>query len=320
MKIEELKETVFDTISNEASSMQLYFVLKRENEFALKLADIEDEKTMPELMQLFSDNLTSTIVNNGEIELRSLTVEDPVENALYIYDYSEYSDALKVFNDFAIKEAIETGKFDFSVDSLSSLFGYIVYIGTMDRGITLFKKHYPVSLIQRDSFLLGIKKAKKRFEKISGEDILRINGDWQLIKVNGKVFVKDLSVLEKYFGFTKLIEKEAKNAIKAIEQLDVLENVETLYDELETLSFERKLVRILRASIVFEKKISAEKILEFSRKTPALSGRFIYSDSGKKIVLSTKKQKDAFLQLLNDDFLLSELTSEYYAARAKDKV
>ena len=39
---------------------------------------------------------------------------------------------------------------------------------------------------------------------------------------------------------------------------------------------------------------------------------------GTKIRLDTKKSKDAFLKLMNDAFLRSELTEQYYEASAKD--
>ena len=44
------------------------------------------------------------------------------------------------------------------------------------------------------------------------------------------------------------------------------------------------------------------------------------NEDGKKIRLDTKVSKTAFIKLLNDDFLRSELTELYYASVAKDNV
>ena len=52
----------------------------------------------------------------------------------------------------------------------------------------------------------------------------------------------------------------------------------------------------------------------------ARSYAFKYSDDGSTIRLDTKKSKAAFIKLLNDAFLRSELTKEYYEARAKDNI
>ncbi len=72
-----------------------------------------------------------------------------------------------MFKNFNIKSATASiPKFDFSQDDLGTLFGYIIYVGSMQNGIVLFKKHFPISLIKRDSFLLGAVKDKRRFEKV----------------------------------------------------------------------------------------------------------------------------------------------------------
>ena len=312
-----VKEKIGEIISDKACSIQLYLLLKKDGQYELKLADVEDVAA-PELQQLFVSNLDSTIVNNENLSIRSLSKDDETSTALYLYDYEDYPEELSLFKEFKIEEAIKSDKFDFKDDSLSDLFAFIIYIGTMNKGVTLFKKHYPIALIKRDSFLLGVKKSKQRFEKISGEDIIRLNDSWQLMNLNGQLYIIDLKVLEKNLGFTKLIKRNAEETIEAIKHLEIIGNIEALSDEIENLSFARKLAKIQVSSAVFNKDISSDAIIHFSKNTPALAGQFKYSESGEKIILSTKKQKAAFLRLLNDDFLHSELTAEYYAANSKD--
>ena len=58
--------------------------------------------------------------------------------------------------------------------------------------------------------------------------------------------------------------------------------------------------------------------MEFTKTTSKLTGKFKYSEDGTKIRLDTKKSKDVFLKLMNDAFLRSELTEQYYEAFAKD--
>lgn len=320
MTVEEIKQKVNEIVNIEACTLQIYLIVKINGEYRLKLADIENENAMPELKNIFIDNINSVIVDNSALNLRSLSADDVLDNSLYIYDYDEMPSDMELFDNFKIVDAIKTEKFDFDNDDLSTLFGYIIYIGTMQNGVVLFKKHYPIALIKRDSFLLGVKKSKKRFEKLPGEDIIRINGSWQLIKIDEQIYVIDISVLEKNLGFTKLIEKAAQEAIDDIKKIEILDSVEALNDELENITFARKLAKIRKNSVIFKKQIPVSEIIRFSKETPALKGQFIYSESGDKIVLSTKKQKDSFLHLLNDDYLRSELTKEYYEALAKDSL
>lgn len=71
---------------------------------------------------------------------------------------------------------------------------------------------------------------------------------------------------------------------------------------------------------IFKLGITKEAIIEFTKTTPELAGKFKYSDDGNKIRLDTKKSKDAFLKLMNDSFLRSELTKQYYEASTKDNI
>ena len=320
MKIEELKAKI-DSVMNDSYSLQLYFVLKQDNQFVLRLADLEDDSAAPELEKLFINNIRSQVLENDDLTLCQLSTDDERYNAIYHYDYENYPDELGVFKDFNITTAISTTpKFDFSKDDLGTLFGYIIYIGTMQNGIVLFKKHFPISLIKRDSFLLGAVKDKRRFEKVSGEDIIRMNGEVQLLKINEQIYVLNIKMLERNMGFTELVQKAATQTITSIEELGILEDIKVLKNSVADAGFARKLSKVKRTSPIFKLGITKKTIVEFTKTTSELAGKFKYSEDGLTIRLDTKKSKDAFLKLMNDAFLRSELTKQYYEASAKDQL
>lgn len=302
------------------NSCRHYLVLKINNELVLRLADVEDEKTAPEIQRLFEEFLTAAIVDNDDMIVRNLSVADESSNAIYQYDYNSYPEELGLFKSFRLKTAIKTKKFNFHTDDLGSLFGYIIYLGSMEKGIVLFKKHYPISLIKRGSLLLGAKKKAERFEKLPGVDIIRMNGDAQLLRLGDTIFVLDLKMLERNMGFSTLIQQAAVETVSAIEDLDILDDIEVLRDTLEVPSFARKLSKVKKASPIFKLGISKEAIVEFTKNTPELAGKFKYSEDGTQIRLGTKKSKIAFLKLMNDAFLHSELTKQWYDASAKDNI
>lgn len=252
--------------------------------------------------------------------VRNLSVADESPNAVYEYDYDSYPEELNLFKQFNIEEAVNIDHFNFNTDDLNHLFGYIVYIGSMESGIVLFKKHYPISLIKRESFLLGAIKSSERFEKLPGEDIIRLNNDAQLLRVGDAIFVLNLKMLERNMGFSALIQRAAAETVDAIEELDILDDIEVLRDTLDDTSFARKLSKVKNASPIFKLGISKEAIVDFTKNTPELAGKFKYSEDGMQIRLDTKKSKIAFLKLLNDAFLHSELTQQWYDASAKDNI
>lgn len=319
MTSDELKNAV-STVLEQPHYTQLYLILKINNELVMRLADIEDEETAPEIQNMFEGFLNTTIISNEDMVIRDLSVADESPNVVYQYDYDSYPQELGLFRQFEIVEAIKSPHFNFETDDLSHLFGYIIYLGSMQNGLVLFKKHYPISLIKRESFLLGAIKSKERFERLPGEDIIRLNNDVQLLRLGDTVFVLDLRVLEHNMGFSALMQQTAIETVEAIEELDILDDIEVLRDTLEDLSFARKLSKVKKSSAIFKLGITKDTIIEFTKTTPALVGKFKYSDDGAKIRLDTKKSKLAFLKLLNDSFLHSELTEQYYEASAKDNI
>lgn len=320
MTIEEIKDKL-STLLGQPYTVQVYFVLKQDGNLVLRLADIENEKAEPEVDKLFLEYMTDTVLNNNDLQVCELSTADERNNAIFHYDYTEYPEELEVFQSFDIKQATkEVEKFNFKQDNLSRLCGYIIYMGSMKDGVSLFKKHYPISLIKRDSFLLGAIKSKKRFELITGDDIIRLNGAVQLFRINGEIFVIDIKVLERNMGFNQLIYKAADETVQAIEELAIIEDIQVLRDSAEDIVFARKLSKVKKSSPIFKLNISKETIIEFTKTTHDLSGRFKYSEDGNKIRLDTKKSKDAFITLMNDAFLRSELTKQFYEAKAKDNI
>ena len=319
MTVDEIKARVNRIFANSFSA-QVYLVLKTDNGFELRIADIEDS-TEPELRSMFSESVRFHVSENEDLNTCNLSNADDRGNALFYYDYDEYPDELSVFKTFDLTSAINNiPKFNFVDDKISSLYGYIVYLGSMTDGLLLFKKHYHISLIKRECFLLGLHKSKERFEKISSDDILRLNGDFQLIRFDSEIYVTDVKVLERNLGFNALVFREATATMDAIDELKLLEDIQVLKDSADEVAFARKLSKVKKTSPIFANNIPKEVIVEFTKNTPGLKGAFKYSADGQTIRLDTKKSKDAFIKLLNDAFLRSELTKEYYEARAKDNI
>lgn len=319
MTVDEIKARVKNVFSQPYSA-QVYLVLKTENGFELRIADIEDA-TEPELRLLFSESVCSQISDNDDLSTCNLSVADDRGNALFYYDYEEYPDELSVFKSFDITNSIDrVPNFNFNNDNIASLYGYIIYLGSMTDGILLFKKHYSISLIKRECFLLGLHKSKERFEKVSTDDIIRLNGDFQLVRFDDEIYATDVKILERNFGFNALVFREASTTVEAINELKLLDDIQVLKDSAEDISFARKLSKVKKSSPIFANNIPKDVIVDFTKTNPGLKGAFKYSEDGTTIRLDTKKSKEAFVKLLNDAFLRSELTKEYYEARAKDSI
>lgn len=314
MTSEEFKKKI-NMVLNDAVSLQVYFVLKTQNGKTIKLADIDNGKTLQDLKALFIDKINEDLINDEQLSILELSTTDERTNAIYHYDLDDLPEELIPIYNFNLKNKFET--FSFQFDNLKDINGFIILVGSRNNNMVLYKKHYPVCLIRRDSFML-IKK-DERFIKME-EDILKLSSNFDFLKIGNDLFIKELSVLENFFGFREIIKKEALLALSQIDAKGIVEDIEVLKETVDDVTFARKLTKVRKDSPVLTMDIPIEQIISFTRTTPALAGRFKYSSDGKKIRLDTKKSKEAFVKLLNDDFLKSELTQLYYDSLAKDKI
>lgn len=319
MDIQEIKTRVSDILSKD-TSVNVFFTIKGEDgQYIERKADLAQGETTEGFIDLFRSYLNDTIVRNDGLSLCDLSSADERSNAIFAYDYNVFPNELKYIHDFNIEKAIQTELFSFSENSLNQLSGYIIYLGSMTNGIVLYKKHYPISLIKRDAFLLH--KMNRRFVKIEGDDILRINGSAQVMKLDNKIFVLETKNFERIFGFEKLINKRAYDTIDEIAEKGILEDVQVLKDAVsDNISFARKLSKVKENSPVISLNISNDVIIRFTKTNPGLKGKFRYTEGDKRIRLDTKTSKLTFIKLLNDDYLWSELTNQNYDSIAKDRI
>lgn len=299
------------------AGVNLFFALKdSDDKITIKRADLADGDTQTNLKAQFMSLLEEEFIQPENVNTIELSSSDERDNVLYHYDLQVFPENLQYFSEFDYQNEYDT--FSFKEDDLLNLEAYIVVIGSQTHYCVLFKKFYPIFLIGRSGFFL--KKSKKRFEEF-GEDIIRVSRDYQFLKIDEDIYIKDLKVLEKFGGFKTIIENEAEVAVKEIAKLDLLEETDGLTETLKSdLSFARKLGKVKKTSPVISLHINKEQVIKFSKTHPGLKGQLRYNEDGTKILLTTKKSQATFLKLLDDSYLTSELTNLYYASLAKENV
>lgn len=316
MNKDELVAFINNAIGNKGAGANLFAVLNRNSKAEIKRVDIDGNKAQNRLYELFSKHIKETIIDNEAIEIVDLSKDDDRVNALYRYDLEEFPYSLDYFKDFEYEDKFD--KFSFDEDTIFDIEAFIIVIGNQKEHCVLYKKMYPIFLLKRDGFFLM--QDKTRFVEFS-KDLLRITPDYQLIKIKDEIFITNLKVLERYNDFKVIVEKRAQNTLEEIKKMEILDDVEGLEEFLkDDISFARKLGKAGKSSPVINLAIPKEQIIEFSKKQPGVAGKLKYTDSGDKIILTTKVSKNIFLKLLDDSFLVSELTKQYYASIAKDKV
>ena len=302
-------------ILNQKSGVNLFFALKQDDgNIVIRQADLKDGDTQKNLKTQFISLLQEDFLVDDEFQTAELSGADDRNGVLYHYDMEEFPESLKYFSEFDYR--IDYPKFVFGQDDLIHLEAYIIVIGTQEKHCILYKRFYPVFLLGRGSFCLI--PSKQRFEELDRE-ILRVSRDYQFIRSGSDIYIKDLKVLEKFGGFRSIIEKEATAAVDVIEGLNLLEESEILRETLaQDITFARKLCRVGRHSPVLLNHVPNETIIEFSKNYPGLSGQLRYNEAGDRILLTTKKSQKLFLKILDDSYLISQLTNLYYESSSKE--
>jgi hypothetical protein len=309
-----LKKEIERIINQRDIAAAVYFVMKsaNDNDPCIKKTDIDPE-AQTNLLQLFVDGITQEVLEN-EFTLIKLSLSDERKDVIYEYDY-KYTKKLALMKRSLVGDEIE--EFSFKEDKASEIDGVIIVIGNSDGKLILYKKYYSINVLKRDSFAF-VKGASNRLVQLES-DVLKISPSFDFFKVNETLYVKNVSVLESNFGFKKTLMKKANKNLTAIEKQGILTNITQLEEGIaKDVSFCRKVAKCAKDSPVLE--MSNSSVIEFTQTYPKLKGQFKYSDDNTQINLTSKKARNLFVSLLNDNYLQSQLTQTYYESHAKDPI
>lgn len=323
MQIRKIKNEI-DEILNEKHGIMLYAVLKTEEGKVVKFLNIADEdddkdNTSIDLLKGFTEIIKNKFaVYNEDDEILKLSSADERKNALYYYDLDELPMEMERLKD--ISETLNVGEiFNFKQDSLNQITALIIVIGNENCNLIMYKQQYPVSLLNRDRYMLTPIIHENRLKRFD-QDILRIDFNYQFFLWNDVIYISDIEKMEKICSFHDIVINEARTSIQKIEEMDILDNIEVLNDELDNITFARKLTRIYKDSKVLGK-VSNQAIIDFSLRHHYFKNNPLkLTESKDKFILDTKKSKETFIKLMNDDLLTSQLTNSDYESLAKNNL
>lgn len=220
MQAKEVKENVRQ-ILEQKNGIEIYFVLKKENERIVKSVNIADESeqndtTSEEMLKGFCNIVTSTFDSyDDSIEVLKLSSADDRKNGLYYYDLDEFPEEMKLMK-AVLTSSEELEKFNFMDDSLEEIIAFITVLGNAEKKIVLYKQQYPISLLKRDKYMLTPVPHKNRLKKVE-QDILRVDFNFQFCLIDNIFYVSDIDKMEKICSFHTLITNEAKKALRRLQ-------------------------------------------------------------------------------------------------------
>lgn len=306
-----LQEISFLFQADNVISLRLYFVVSTENGMELKLANIEQEVTNS-LLNQFKGYIQTKFIDNEELFFGNLTDADNHRNSAYYYDFDEKPGELSYLD--TVLQNQEQTHFNFNDDDLNNIKAFVILIGNEEHKISIYKKHYPINYLRRDS-ILKIFPAADRFEKVN-TNILSISESFEFMQVGQSLIVLSVKVLEKYFGYEAIIRNKAINNLNLIQNSGLLVDIQLLTTLAEELKYAKRIVKIKPDTPVLQ--LPVNRVILFITNHPILSRKIRFNADSTQISLDTKVSQEHFIKLLNDDFLKSELTNLFYDSQSKD--
>jgi hypothetical protein len=314
MNVQELSQALqFLSDPNTEIGLSMYFILHTAGEVVIKKADVSDEVRL-ELKSKLTEYIKHNLVENPALNFQDISVADTRRDSAYYYDLAEMPNGLKVMGELLENENREL--FSFNTDSYDDIFAFVFLMGNEADRIALYKKHYPINLLRRDSILRLIKSGTRLVEV--EEDIISLNEKVDFLQVEEHVVVLNVSTLEKFFGFEEVIMNQAQVSLGVIDAVGFIVSMEPLQEMLADSSFARKLMRVKADSPVLQ--LPFDRVRDFIKQHPKLRRRMRFNEDETRISLDTKISKQLFLKLLDDDFLKSDLTQFLYETEIKNRL
>lgn len=291
--------------------MELYLVLNTENGIELRIANLGDGDLPTEVKDGFLEYIYGRTFQNEEAQVLPLSELNAERATIHHYDLEGLPDGLDIMHSELNAEEIEV--FNFDSDRLEDVKAFLIKLSSVDHSIVLYKKHSHLNLLRQSKVFYFVKDDEK-FAKPQ-EGILRFSFTIDFMKVDDEILVYDISCLEREFKFADIIINNAQIRLDTISALNFVENFEELQELANEKSGAKKVLSIKTDSRVLT--LEFDLIKTFVQNHPYLKRRLKFNDDETMFRFHSKISRIYFIDLLNDNFLTSDLTSVFYKTKAK---
>lgn len=305
-------------ITDSCIGIKIYFVDKSNQIYD---SDVDD-KLLADYRDDFVDALTRSYSNNENFTCPALSQEDGRNHALYHFDFDDED---KPF-EFSFLDTVNNLRADEPLDTypardagLGKLRGYIIRLRNTDGKVMSFFQYIHHSYIATPGKTIFLTTHESRVVRLT-HDVLRLGNRFVFAKIGDDYLIENVNVLEKEFGFDKIIHSKAVQYCATIEEKSIVNDLTKFKAQLNNdTSFARKLVKVCKGSAVIEKEIANDTIIKFAMSKVYYKEKLKLTEDESQFDLGSINRCRHFLTLLDDEFVKSELTQQEYISKAKDR-
>lgn len=325
MTKEELQEKLDGLIAQEGSSMNLYFILHQRDEYILKKANVKNEALTP-IRNVLRDNLVQLrqMMDEDTFAVLNLSGAEDRKNVIYQYDMEDELRPISLMKE--VDEHLFDGNyftsdnnriFDSATDTFDEVDAWIASYGVEGNHLIIYRKTFSVNLLKKERNVFVFKGTEQI--DIVKDDIFRIDGKIDFFLLDNTALIYNISILEKFNDFKDIVQRSARSSLQQIAAADLVSDIAKLQERAQDdISFARKLIKVTTNALILNV-VSKETIVQFAR-THAYLSRRLKVTADNKFELDKKTSQNLFVQLLDDAFLHSDLSSNDYISPGKDKL
>lgn len=303
------KEEIQDSIKNivlpdKIPGFTIYVCLREECGVGIKKINATNE-----LIDCARDRVLQFIVHSYLSDEAEFDSSDNIaDNKNVIYEI-KFTDAYRPFSFLDLTESCEEY---YSENDKGRLLGFIFRVNIGDKQIWAYQHIYPTSRVDRSKKLFA--RFVENAYDIINEDIVQLNSRVDLIILSTCVITSKINIMQQYFGFEEYIRAAAQNTIKIIHDLDVLKEDEKLiaFETKRKLTNAKKLLKARNSPVLKMDKVDLLRRLKVHSRY-----QYMFKFEDDYIVISSQKDVEIFIKMLNDDIVRSDLTDHEYDSSSK---
>jgi hypothetical protein len=293
-------------------NVELYLQYEVDQQTKSYLPAAEENKLSPALGKMVSIQIKSKFfVENDNYQYEVVSAHSAEANDIRQIFHISQSKIPKASTIFGAVVKNEAEEFPTTLE-LKDAWGYIFKVECLEGTIYLWKRNYPVAVINKDrnySIFFSNRKLNL-FDK----DLLRLSNHFDVMLVEKELIIINRTEFEKAFDYVEAMQTTASENVKIITMTNLIDT--NGLAKIADLSKSKKTLRKL-LNINPKSKVLSKEPTQIAKLAKKYRVEFILSEDKKQLMITTKKAAIAFVEMLNDDYLKSEFSGSLYKIKGK---
>lgn len=301
---DEIQKSAYIYVTTDTTGLQLFNIVNN---------DLKD------LCAMFVNSVKTTVIDDDEYVVENYSTSIKRIDVLHEYDLPDHiTDEMTKLKEVEGIQAPEY--FDKSRTKIERINGIYIIIkdNANQHSLTLYKNITNVDKAYTASTFFIFGSQDRQFER-QKDTMLKITPTFQMLQIDGSIFLTDINKLEKPLGLDAILVRETTRDVTKISS-NLAMNTTHLLNVCKKPKLCKKLRHALQESKVVKRlengSLTVAQIINFVETKTKL--KFKYNRAKTKFQLGTDAEAERFIKLMDDDYLMSELTGERYDSPDKD--